>query len=128
MASGTTETTIERDPDTVWKVIGDFGGLASWLPGIESCETKGDDRVLSMMGMTIVETLRARDDAKRAISYAISESPLSLEHHDATITVYPAGGGSRVTWEVNIEPDTLLDMFVQTYAQGLAALKANVEG
>jgi carbon monoxide dehydrogenase subunit G len=122
MASGTTEITIDRDPDTVWKVVGDFGGLAAWLPGIESCEVNGDDRVLSMMGMTITETLRSRDDAARALTYGISGGPLALEQHEATITVHPSDGGSRVTWEVTVVPDTLLDMFVQTYAQGLAAL------
>jgi carbon monoxide dehydrogenase subunit G len=127
MASGSTEISIARDPDTVWKTVGDFGGLQSWLPGIETCQLEGDDRVLGMMGMTIRERLLNRDDAKRSITYGIVESPMQLEKHEATVTVAAADGGSLVTWNVEVAPDTLLDVFVQTYAGGLESLKSNVE-
>jgi carbon monoxide dehydrogenase subunit G len=127
MASGSTEISIACDPDTVWKTVGDFGALTSWLPGIETCELDGDDRVLSMMGMTIRERLLNRDDAKRAITYGIVESPMQLQKHEATVTVSPADGGSLVTWNVEVAPDNLLDVFVQTYAGGLESLKSNVE-
>jgi hypothetical protein len=127
MASGTTETTIERDPASVWNIVRDFGGLGSWMPGIESCEVDGDDRVLGMMGISIRERLVSRDDAKRAITYSIIESPLNLEHHEATIRVDDATDGSHVTYDVDVSPDHVLDMLVQTYGQALAALKAKAE-
>jgi carbon monoxide dehydrogenase subunit G len=127
MASGSTETTIDRDPASVWNIVRDFGGLGSWMPGIESCEIEGDDRVLGMMGISIRERLVSRDDAKRVITYSIVESPLNLEHHEATIRVDEADNGSHVTYDVAVSPDHVLDMLVQTYGQALAALKAKVE-
>jgi carbon monoxide dehydrogenase subunit G len=127
MASGSTETSIARDPEAVWKVVGDFGDLKSWLPGIDECTLEGDDRVLSMMGMTLRERLVKRDDAKHSITYSIVESPMQIDKHEATVTITAADGGSRVTWDVEVVPDNLLDIFVQTYAGGLESLKKNVE-
>jgi hypothetical protein len=127
MASGSTETTIDRDPAAVWDIVRDFGGLASWMPGIETCETEGDDRVLGMMGISIRERLVSRDDDKRVLTYSIVESPLNLEHHEATITVDEAANGSHVTYDVAVSPDHVLDMLVQTYGQALATLKSTAE-
>src|SRR5690242_25703 len=127
MASGSTETSIARDPDAVCTVVGDFGGLKSWLPGIDECTLEGDDRVLSMMGMTLRERLLKRDDTKHSITYGIVEAPMQIDKHEATVTITPADGGSLVTWDVEVVPDNLLDIFVQTYAGGLESLKKNVE-
>ena len=127
MASGSTETDIARDPAAVWAIVREFGGLDTWMPGIDACEIEGDDRVLSTMGISIRERLVARDDDKRVITYAIVESPMNLEHHEATIRVDDGDGGSHVTYDVSVVPDQLLDMLVQTYGQALAALRAKAE-
>jgi carbon monoxide dehydrogenase subunit G len=127
MASGTTDTTIERDPDAVWQIVRDFSGLGAWMPGIDACEADGDDRVISMMGISIRERLGTLDEAKRAITYSIVESPLNLEHHEATITVNDAPNGSHVTYDVEVKPDHVLDMLVQTYSGALASLKEKAE-
>src|SRR5262249_855835 len=119
---------IAADPDTVWKLVGDYGGLDTWMAGIDSCTLEGDDRVLAMMGMTIRERLLSRDDARRTLTYSVVEIPVPIEHHEATITVEPAGKGSKVTWAVDVTPDTMLDIFVGTYAQGLDTLKTAAEG
>jgi len=50
MGSATNEIDIDRPADDVWKVVRDFGGLAAWMPGIDSCRVEGDDRILEMMG------------------------------------------------------------------------------
>ena len=47
MGKGTAEIDIARSPDQVWSVIGDFGGIGGWMPGIESCRLDGDDRSTS---------------------------------------------------------------------------------
>jgi hypothetical protein len=127
MAQGTSETTIARDPEAVWEVVRDFGGLAGWMPGIESCTVEGDDRVLGIMGISVRERLVMRDDDKRVLTYSIVESPMNLEHHEATIRVDDAPEGAHVTYDAAVVPDHLLDMLVQTYGQALAALKDKVE-
>jgi mxaD protein len=127
MGSGTAAIDIAAPADQVWKVAGDFGGIGSWMPGIESCRVEGDNRILEMMGMTITERLVARDEAGRALTYAIADGA-PVERHQAVITVAPAGDSSHVTWEVDATPDEMADLMVTLYQQALEALKAHVEG
>lgn len=127
MAHGQAQTTTIESPDDAWKLVGDFGGLADWMPGMDSCELEGDVRTIKTMGIEIKERLVSRDDAHRVISYSIAESPIPLEHHLATISVTPEGDGSRVTWDVEVRPDEMLGAFLPIYQQSLDALKSRLE-
>jgi carbon monoxide dehydrogenase subunit G len=127
MATGISEIDIARSADDVWAVVGDFGGLAKWMPGIESCTLDGDVRMLEMTGMKIGERLVRRDDAARVLVYGIASGPAPVDHHEATITVTPAGSDAHVTWAVDVEPTTMLALFEQIYQQSLDALKAHLE-
>jgi mxaD protein len=127
MATGRAEVTIARAPEDVWKLVGQFGGLDTWMPGIESCVVEGDVRKISLTGMEIEEQLRDLDDSARRITYSVIKSPVPLEHHEATITVEPDGDGSRVTWDVEVRPDEMLPIFVSTYEGALQAVKQSLE-
>ena len=127
METETAEIEIDAAPGDVWAVVGDFGGLL-WMPGIEECTVDGDVRTISMMGMEIKEQLKSRDGAARAIAYSIVEGPVPVDSHLATITVHEGDdGGSRVTWQVDIEPEGAA-MFKDIYQGALGALKDKVEG
>jgi carbon monoxide dehydrogenase subunit G len=121
------EILIERDPDEVWKVVGDFGGVGDWMPGIEGVTVDGDRRTIATFGINVVEQLRVRDDATRTLSYSVVELPMPLESHLATVTVHPADGGSRVTYSVAVVPDEALALFDDVYKNALTELKARVE-
>ena len=127
MGSGQAAIDIDASADRVWAVVGDFGGIASWMPGIESCRVEGEDRVIEMMGMTITERLVASDDAGRSLTYSIA-SGAPVESHEAVITVSPTGDTARVTWDVDATPDEMADLMATLYQQALEALKAHVEG
>ena len=127
MAARTAEIDIEGTPDAVWALAGDFGGIADWMPGMESCRVEDDKRILETMGMTITEQLVARDDATRTITYRIVDG-VPVESHEATITVTPSGSGSHVTWVVEATPDEMADLMQTIYQQSLEAAKAHVEG
>ncbi len=126
METETAEIEIAASPADVWAVAGDFGGIG-WMPGIDSVTVEGDVRTIAMMGMEIKEQLVARDDAARAITYAIIDGPVPVESHQATITVHDAGEGSRVTWEVSVEPEGAA-LFKDIYQGSLGALKDKLEG
>jgi len=125
MGQAEVDIDIKADPDKVWAVVGDFGALDKWLPGVESCTQQGDDRHLEMMNMKIVEHLERKDDAARQIVYGITDG-VPVERHQATITVSAAGDGSKVTWAVDTD-DAMTDMMSQIYQQGLVALKEHIE-
>jgi mxaD protein len=127
MAQRTAELDINGSPDAVWELVGDFGGIAGWMPGMESCRVEGDNRILDTMGMTITEKLVSKDDAARALTYGIVDG-VPVESHEATITVTSAGDGSHVTWVVDATPDEMADLMQSVYQQSLEALKTHVEG
>ena len=116
---------IARTPDEVWAIVGDFGGLGEWLPGIDSCRVEGDDRHLAMMGMKITEHLVRKDDADRQIVYGIIDG-VPVQKHQATITVRPDGDSTTVTWAVDTD-DAMTDMMLSIYQQGLESLKNHLE-
>ena len=129
MAEGRAEVSIDRSPDDVWKFVREFGGLDTWMPGVETCVVDGDVRTIGLMGIEIKEQLRGIDDSARRISYSVVESPMSnMESHQATIAVDPEGSGSHVTWSVEVAPDELLGLFVPVYEGSVVELKKKLEG
>ena len=127
MASATAELAINATPDAVWAVVRDFYGIGGWMPGIETCEAEGEDRLIGMMGMTIREHLVNRDEDAKALTYSITDGA-PIESHEATITVHDADSGSRVTWDVTATPDDMANLMQGLYQQALEALKTKAEG
>ena len=129
MASGISEVSIATNPDNVWKLIRDFGGVADYMPGIDSCTVDGDVRTLQMMGIEIKEQLRELDDDTRRFSYSVIASPMdNLVSHDATVAVDAEGDGTHLTWSVDVVPDELLPLFQGAYDSAVTAMKAKFEG
>jgi carbon monoxide dehydrogenase subunit G len=129
MADGKTEISVDVSPDDAWKLLREFGSLAEWMPGVESCTVDGDVRTIAMMGIEIKEQLRSLDDNARTISYSVVESPMgNLESHLATIRVEPEGAGSHLTWAVEVDPDELLGLFLPVYEGSLVEVKKKLEG
>jgi carbon monoxide dehydrogenase subunit G len=127
MATATAELTMSSSPDAVWAVVRDYHGLQGWMPGIEESVAEGDDRVLSMMGMTIRERLVKLDEDGKALTYSIVDGA-PVESHEATITVHDADGGSRVTWDVTATPDDMAALMQGLYQGALEALKTKAGG
>ena len=128
MASGKAEISIDRSPDEVWKLLREFGGLADWMPGVDTCTVDGDVRTLGMMGMEVKEQLRGLDDENRTIAYSLIEAPIpNLQSHLCTIAVDPEGAGSHVTWTVDVAPDDLLAIFLPIYEGSVGEIKKKVE-
>ena len=126
MGHGEAAIDIDRSADEVWAVIGDFGGIGDWMPGIDSCRVEGEDRILEMMGMVITERLVSKDDGGRVLTYSITEGA-PVETHQGVITVTPTGTTSHVTWDVDATPDEMTDVMATIYQQSLEALKKHVE-
>jgi carbon monoxide dehydrogenase subunit G len=123
MAEGSVDVIVEAAPDAVWAKVGDFGGVADFLPGIDTFVLEGDDRVIGMFGMEIRERLISRDDATRSLTYSVIDG-VPIESHTATMTVEAEGDGSKVTWSYDVEPAEMAPIFGDTYKAGLAAIAA----
>jgi hypothetical protein len=78
-----------------------------------------------MGGHEVKERLIHQDDEKKTCTYSVIEMP-GIEHK-ATIRVEAAeGGGSRVIWEYDVQPDTMGPVFHDTYLQALEAVKGHL--
>jgi carbon monoxide dehydrogenase subunit G len=120
---------IAKPADEVWALVGEFGGLDTWMAGVDSCEVEGDIRTIQTMGMTLTEQLKGRDADARSITYSIVGEGAPVAQHEATITVLDAGdGASEVTWEVGVEPPEATPMFKDIYQGALEQVKAKLEG
>lgn len=128
MQTETARIDIARPAEEVWALVGEFGGLDTWMAGVDRCEVDGDVRVVHTMGMQISERLVGRDAEARTITYAIEGEGAPVSEHRATIGVTDADGGCTVTWEVSVAPDEAAPMFRDIYQGALDHLKAHVEG
>ncbi len=124
MAEGSVNVSLVGSVDEVWKIVGDFGGIDVFFPGIESFRTEGDDRVIGMFGMEIRERLLSRDEAARTLTYSVVEG-VPIDSHTATIAVEPEGDGSKVTWSYAVVPDEMAPIFGDTYQAALKELESN---
>jgi carbon monoxide dehydrogenase subunit G len=122
VAQGEAQIDIDQPADAVWALVRDFGGIGTWMPGIDRCTVSGSDRTLSLMGMEIVERDYGVDDATRSASYGIVGGGLAVDHHRATITVSERPNGCHVRWAFDVQPDTLAPLMAQTYQGALEAL------
>ena len=128
MATETARIDIAKPPAEVWALIGEFGGLDTWMAGVDACAVEGDVRTISTMGMTITERLVGRDADARTITYSIFGEGAPVASHEATISVLDAGGASEVTWDVTVEPPEMGAMFRDIYQGALGQLKTTLEG
>ncbi|MGW1374168.1 SRPBCC family protein [Streptomyces sp. NPDC002446] len=131
-------TVVTADPDTVWQIIGTFGGLADWHPLLPPSviedgadpETPGAVQAFSLNGQVLIrERLLEKDDSRRMLRYTIHESAVPVSDYVSTLSVHPHDAGAEIRWAATYEAaDELVPEIEQhfgdrIYATGLDALK-----
>ena len=138
MASAIATVDLNVPPDELWQLIGGFGSLPDWIPGLSQSKLADGGRVRYLSdpnGHTFVEKLERYDSAARSYSYSILESPISISDYLSTITVTPIreGRGSHVEWSGSFEPLEISEKEAQNvfdglYSTGLRALASRYTG
>ncbi len=135
-----------RVPGQVWKLVGEFGGIAGWHPLVKQANGNrwqrvgGRARAHAGEGRDHRRSSTTYDAAARRISYRLSKENievLPVSFYTATIEVKPAGSGSEVSWGArfyradtsNFPPDELNDeaaivAMTDFIRKGLEGLKA----
>jgi opacity protein-like surface antigen len=117
-AEVTQSITTTAKPKAVWAVIGQFDGIAGWLPGAVSSpadkgNTVGSIRLITLGAPgnpTVKEKLTAYK--KHSYSYdilAVDPKVLPVTDYSSSITVKKSGSGSTVTWTSHFTPATGVD-------------------
>jgi carbon monoxide dehydrogenase subunit G len=128
MARVVRDVRIQRQPDDVWAVVGDYESIPTWLPVITEAKVQGNERVCQMGDQgTLREEILSRDDAARRYEYRIHESPLPITSYRASMEVQPDGDGSRFIWTIDIEPPEMVEALTPIWDQGVEGLRALLE-
>jgi hypothetical protein len=121
------ELVIAREPEDVWRAIGDPAAISTWFPGITTAEVNGSSRVITTVsGLTMPEEIVTNDPVRRVFEYRIT-APL-LKDHLGSIEVTGAGAGrSLVRYETRCEPDTIALVIGGACGNALHELRRQLE-
>ncbi|GAA4338306.1 hypothetical protein GCM10023165_16890 [Variovorax defluvii] len=100
---------VAASPRAVWHVVGDFGGLGQWMPGVTGLQTSGRGpgatRRIHMGSACMLETLVELDERHMQLGYRLDQGPLPARSYTSTLRVSPAEAGARVDWTARCTPD-----------------------
>lgn len=122
---------VAASPKAVWKVVGDFCGIANWDPWVTKCEIshKGSDtfRTLTVKnGNKLLQKQLIFNDAALAYSYSTLEGSQLVANLTATLSVTPNGAGSTVTWSSSFaakrDEAAAIDAVSRTHQRALDSL------
>lgn len=124
--------------DRAWDVVGDFAGLALWVPGVDGlhCTDPGVGGVRSFLlaGHEMEERQIARDEPNRSYTYQLCRGPVPVTDYSATIAVTPlALTRSMVSWSAiyrpaGLAPEACERLLRKAYRRNLERLKDVLEG
>lgn len=125
-----TRISMSHSPERVWALIGDFGSLRRWLPGVRDCVVEQADGrterfVEQQDGQQVRERLLAHDDRDRWYRYCVLEAPGFQEGTEfvATLAVTPDERGSLVEWTAEFRlPDSMPEQFVELVRERASAM------
>lgn len=109
---------IAAPVETVWSVVGEFHGVATWIRRLESCVARGPEgrgalgtvrEFTTTTGETLQEELVAFSDEERSYSYRfVGPIPFPVDSYVATACVTPVtlDGTTFLEWagEFDAEP------------------------
>lgn len=119
--------------DTVWKIVGDFGGFitAMGIPVELEGEGIGQTRKIAMGAEPTVERLEERDEADHRLVYSIVSGPFPFRDYRSTMQLRPEGAGrTHLTWSCTFEPtpganeQEACDLVRGIYQGGIAGMRA----
>jgi hypothetical protein len=137
-------TVIDAPADTVWAVIRDFNGLATWYGSVVARSRIEDGKAADQVGCVrdfhlqdgahLRERLLAFSDADRFYTYNFETTPFDVQNYCATLRVTPVTDTSRsfVEWWTTFDcpPEKAaewLELFANgVFRGGLESLRAHL--
>jgi hypothetical protein len=127
---------IPASPDAVWRIGGDAGNIADWLPAIEKSHLVGDIRHATFAGGggDATERIVEHNDAGKYYVYEYLTGPLPLKFYRARFEVGEHPEGCIVTWSSEFgagsaeEEAALAQAIAGIYRDGMAGLAVAVTG
>jgi hypothetical protein len=120
---------IDASPDDVWAIISDAEAIGDWAPGIGAVEWDGTTRTIDMGGLKIAEEVVTSDVELRRFQYKITDAPMPLGYHLATVDVFQDGDsdGTFLVYSCEVEPDDAANLMSPVLGGLVEALKTKAE-
>lgn len=126
MASITKTIPAAAGSKVAWKKISDIGAVDKLVEMIASCSLDGDVRTCTLPdGQAIKERVITVDEDVKRVVYTVTEGPLPMEFHCASVQVVEEDNQTNVVWIVDVKPDELaapLSEMMDGAAQSMAAI------
>lgn len=118
---------INRDPETVWALVGDLARQHEWFP-LQSCRVEGKKRwITSASGLTFEEDIVTLDHSLRRFQYRIVGNPGITAHLGTCDVIDDGRGGSTVVYSTDMEPEAFALVIAGAAGAGLEKLKGLME-
>lgn len=118
---------INRDPETVWALVGDLARQHEWFP-LQSCRVEGKKRwITSASGLTFEEDIVTHDHSLRRFQYRIVGNPGITAHLGTCDVIDDGHGGSTVVYSTDMDPEALALVIAGAAGAGLEKLKGLME-
>ncbi|MBD8098622.1 SRPBCC family protein [Pseudomonas fluorescens] len=104
--------TVKSDARSVWNVVGDFAGFATFIPALAHIEMTGEGvrsvrKKLFKDGNVVIEQLNTHDDQAMAMTWSLLYTSLNIGNLWAVMQVVPDGDNqSQATWTIIGQPHT----------------------
>ncbi len=103
---------LEADIETVWAKISDIGGISKLIGFLQDSKLTGDERVCTLAdGGTLVENVVSVDADLHRVLYSITQSPLNMSFHVASMELEQTQNGTRFTWTTDLQPEQAAAQF-----------------
>jgi Polyketide cyclase / dehydrase and lipid transport len=126
MATICKELLVGMPPGELWQRVKNVGNISRLFPNFIPASELGENNSRSCTladGSQLVERIVTVDGDLRRLAYTITQSPMPLTHHQASMQVFAEGDGSRFVWITDFLPDeaaTVLGEVLKAAAQDLA--------
>lgn len=120
---------VPSDAQSVWNIVGNFGGFPVFIPALETCEVSGTGvrsvrKKLFKDGNVVIEQLNSRNNEEMSMTWSLIYTSLNIGNLWAAMNVEETGPAQCVaTWTIIGEPaiggpETLPDFqeFLQAFA------------
>jgi hypothetical protein len=106
------EIELNVPAERVWDKIADTSNISKLVGFVETSRQQGDARVCTLQGGgELTEKIVSVDHDLKRVMYSITESPLNMDFHSASMEVIGAEGGNatRLLWTVDLLPSEAVD-------------------
>jgi len=135
-------TVIDAPLERVWALVGDFGGLAGWVPFVRHCEIEGGAsstepgavrRLEQENDVRVRERLVLLSKADHCYMYSLVDGNVPILRYDAEVRLFPVTDGNRTYWrwsgEFELDPNDeaeMLNLIERCVTTAMDAAKARL--